>query len=353
MIPHPAITDPPHRIFVKGLNWVGDAIMATPALAHLRRCFPRAEITLMVRPWVAAVYEHNPDIDHLWVHDDAASLKSFLAAVARIRRSRFDWGIALTNSPRSAALLRLGGIPRRIGFNRGGRRWMLTDPVTLDPELLTLHQVYYYLGILEPFCGAPHQPVEQKLVVGDIERQEIDRLLRQTGLDHGRLLIGLAPGSINSTAKRWPADRFAAVAQRLIEQHNAEVLLLGSPKEHEVLQRVAAQCRHPLHDMTGKTGLSQAIALFDRLDGLVTNDAGGMHIAAALKVPTIAIFGPTEWTCTYPFSPNAKIVRKEGVPCAPCMLRECPIEGHPCMTEVTIDMVYDQLISLLEKTGKL
>jgi len=190
--------------------------------------------------------------------------------------------------------------------------------------------------------------IDQRLVCGDLEREEVDRLLLELGLDRGQTLIGIAPGSINSTAKRWPAERFAMVADRLAGEMGAAVLLLGSSGEQEVLEQVQHHCRSRVYNLAGKVNLSQAITLIDCLQGLITNDSGGMHIAAALRVPTVAIFGPTEWNTTYPLSPASRVVRKEGVPCAPCMLRECPIPGHPCMTGVTVEMVLNAFYALLE-----
>lgn len=329
----------PFKIFVKGLNWVGDAIIATPTLAQLRRTHPDAEITLMVRPWVAAVYEHNPDINQLWVHDDSASLGAFMKAVEMVRGGKFTIGLALPNSFRSAALLYFGNIPHRIGYKHGGRGFMLNRAVDIDPDVLTEHQIFYYLGLIQEMCGKPPQPLRLTLNPGELEREEISRLLAQNGLDRGRPLVGIAPGSINSEAKRWPADRFAAVADRIAQEAKSEILLIGSAKESDVLTRVASLCKEPVHNLGGKVSLSQVIALIERLDGIICNDSGAMHLAAALCIPTVAIFGPTEWATTYPFSNVATIVRKEGVKCAPCMLRECPTD-HICMDDVTTEMVF-------------
>jgi heptosyltransferase-2 len=341
------------KIFIKGLNWVGDAIMATPTLTHLRQQLPRAEITMMVRPWVAPVYEHNPDIDQLWVHDDAASFGEFLEAVRMVRRENFDVGIAFPNSLRSALMLKWGGVRQRYGYlNRFGRGFLLNHPVTVKPEALSGHQVYYYMNLLETLCGIPRKAPDQRFVCGDLEREEVDRLLLELGLDRGQRLVGIAPGSINSTAKRWPAERFAQAADGLVGEMKASVLLLGSAREQDVLDRVESLCRAKVFNLAGKINLGQLAALVDRLDGLVTNDSGGMHVAAALQVPTVAIFGPTEWNTTYPFSPVARVVRKEGVPCAPCMLRECPINGHPCMTGVTVETVLATLHNLMEKSPR-
>lgn len=333
------------RILVRSLNWVGDAIMATPTISRLRQFYADAHITVMVRPWVAAIYEHNPDVDALLVVDDSGA--GLWKAASRIQQEKFTLGIALPNSLRAALLLKLGGVPVRIGYARGfGRKLLLNRPVVLDPELLKVHQVYYYLGIIAGTCGKPEGAPRLTLNAGELERGEMQRLLGGMGLDRGAPLIGIAPGSINSNAKRWAPERFAALADYLGKTHGAQVLLLGSAKEQDVLERVAALSRPHVHNLAGKVTLGQLIALVERLQALVCNDSGAMHIGAAMGIPTVAVFGPTEWATTYPFSPRAAMVRKEGIDCAPCMLRECPID-HRCMTGVTIEMVAEKLEPLL------
>ena len=340
----------PLRIFVKGLNWVGDAIMATPALSQLRHAYPKAKITMMVRPWVAAVYEHSPDIDVLWVHDDAASPVAFLKAVRLVRTGHFQLGLALPNSFRAAALLWLGQVRYRIGYRRSQRGWLLSDAVAVRPEYLKEHQIYYYLHLIEGRCGKLAQRPRQVLRSGELEREEVRRLLAQRGLDRGLPLVGIAPGSINSSAKRWPTERFAALADRIAEEGKAEILLLGSGKELDVLERVAAACKAPVHNLGGAIDLGQLIALIERLAGLVCNDSGAMHMGAAIGIPTVALFGPTEYETTYPFSRTARIVRK-AVTCAPCMLRECPTDHH-CMLEIGIDEAFEGFKSVIKESRK-
>jgi heptosyltransferase-2 len=342
----------PAKIFVRAPNWVGDAVMATPALAYLRQQATGSQITLMARPWVAPIYEHNPDIDELWIQDDA-SMGQLMTAVRRVRREQFDVGIAFPNSTRAALLLNWGGVRRRHGyFSSIGHDLLLNCGLTLPSRDREEHQVYYYMGILRNLCAPTAKAPDQRVFAGELEREEVARLLRGLGLDMGQRLIGLAPGSINSVAKRWPAERFAEVADRLPAELRAVGLLLGSDQEKNILDDVQSHCRGQVFNLAGKINLGQTIALMERLMGLVTNDAGLMHVGAAMHVPTVAIFGPTEWNVTYPFSPLAQVVRKEGVECAPCMLRECPVKGHPCMTGVTTEMVMVPLCNLVAKAAR-
>ncbi|MCE5228008.1 lipopolysaccharide heptosyltransferase II [bacterium] len=341
----------PRRIFIKGLNWVGDAIISTPAIAHIRRAHPAAVITLMVRPWVAPVFEHNPDINDLWVIDDSESTGEFFKAVKMVRGGRFDVGFAFPNSIRSALLMWLGGVKWRIGYDIGGRGALLNGGIDIDPKVLRLHQVFYYLNLTEDLCGPVGANTQLVLNPGEIEQEEVKLLLRRRGLDRGRPLIGIAPGSINSVAKRWPAERYAELADKLVSEQNTEVLLIGGTPEKAVIDRVASQCKAKVHNLVGELSLSQSIALIQRLSALVANDSGAMHIGAALGIPTLAIFGPTEWDVTYPFSKRAKILRKEGIDCAPCMLRECPID-HRCMTQISADDVMTALKNLFRDIRK-
>jgi heptosyltransferase-2 len=239
----------PLKIFVKGVNWVGDAVISTPALARLRQTFPDAQITVMARPWVAPIYEHNPDITNLWVLDDGGSLGNLWRAVKMIQRERFTIGVALPGSLRAGLLLWLGNVKYRFGYSIRGRWLILNRAVKLCKDYLDEHQLYFYLHIIEEMCGMPAGRQHLVLKPGDLEQEEVRRLLAQLGLDRGQPLVGLAPGSINSNAKRWPADRFAALADRLAEEAHAEVLLLGSMKEADVLDRVAKQCKAKVHNL--------------------------------------------------------------------------------------------------------
>jgi heptosyltransferase II len=171
-------------------------------------------------------------------------------------------------------------------------------------------------------------------------------LLRTHGVSEEDSVVAICPGSINSRAKRWPAESFAALADRLIDSRR-RVLLIGSKDELDVTENVTRQMRHQPVVLTGKTSLDQITAVLDRADLVVTNDTGPAHIAAALGRPTIVIFGPTNPLTTRPFAPDAEILRHPP-DCAPCMLRDCPID-HRCMTAITVDEVFEHSHALLKR----
>ncbi|MBN1868564.1 lipopolysaccharide heptosyltransferase II [Candidatus Sumerlaeota bacterium] len=329
-----------NRIFIKSVNWVGDAVLVTPTIRVLRRTLPKAEITLLARPAVAPAFEANPDIDRLWVADETVSIGRFREIAARIRREDFDVGFALPNSFGAALLLALGGVRRRVGYRRDARGWLLTDPVRVTPEILREHQVEYYLNLLHEFCDIDTQLRELVVLPAPGADEYALRILERHGI---RLadgpVVAMNPGAAYGTAKRWLPERFAAVADDLAERFGARVVLVGSAGEKPVCEEVASRAKTPLAILNDELTLRGFIALCDHLHLFVGNDSGAMHIAAARGVPVVAVFGPTDPVTTAPYHPRAAIVYENGA-CekAPCLLRHCP-EDHECMKRVSVESV--------------
>ncbi len=333
------------KIFVKSVNWVGDAVMVTPMLSQLRRNFADAEITLLARPSVSDVFESNPDIDRLWVIRENQSWSRFYSVCKRIRLERFDLGVSLPNSIGAALLMSLGGIKRRVGYRRDGRGFLLSDAIAVRPEDLQSHEVDYYLNLLQGLGGVDDG--EKRLVLEDGAGADdfIVDVLRKNGVAVGEPgappLIGISPGAAFGTAKRWLPERFAAVASELIKTESAHVLLLGTPGERAVCKKIAEQIDGPVTVLAGKFPLRGLIALCNHLSLLISNDSGAMHIAAAKGVPLVAVWGPTNWLTTTPYSNNSVVVREHGVcDIAPCMKPNCIKNDHVCMTRVRVDQVY-------------
>ena len=342
-----------NRILVKSVNWVGDAVMVTPFLRVLRRTFPEAHVTLLARPSVADVFEANPDVDRLWVGDERVSLRRFREIAARIRRERFDLGIALPNSSRSALLLALGRARRRLGYKRDGRGWLLTDGVEPTPEMLNVHEVEYYIHLLRRFGDVDAHPRELVVPPGKGTDRHVHEALEKHGLDaapaEGRPLVGLCPGAAYGTAKRWLPDRFAAVADHVAERWNAQSVVVGAPSERAVGDEVARLAKCAPVVLSGTIPLRVSIALLDQLSLFITNDCGSMHLAAARGLPLVAIFGPTNPTNTAPYHRDAVILQHPDVTCVdnPCGRRDCPRE-HVCMTSIPVEEVARAADRLLE-----
>jgi heptosyltransferase-2 len=235
---------------------------------------------------------------------------------------------------------------------------LLTHPQELPEWRSTRHESFYYLNIIAQLeqsltghSGIMGQPLAIDLDVSSERRLEAQNFLRAQGVRNEHLLIALCPGSINSRAKRWPAERYALLADRLMSELDADVVLIGSEDELAVSLAVTRQMKHEPIVLTGKTNLAQAAAVLSGVDLIVTNDTGPAHLAAALGRPALVIFGPTNPLTTRPLSPKAEIMRQPP-DCAPCMLRDCPID-HRCMTAITPDDVFARATAMLERRSTL
>ncbi len=345
------------RVVVRSANWVGDAAMSIPALRELRHLLPHAHIRLVGRSGTAGLFTETNFIDELSVSDRSDWL-SLGNEIAEWKSGRFDLAILFPNSFQVALIAALARVPVRLGYAAQGRGFLLSHPLRLPEWCGSRHEVFYYLNVvseLERLLSGTSQIMEREpdvsLQVSDERQIEASEVLRRMGARDGHTLVALCPGSINSRAKRWPAERYAALADRLIDELDAEVVLIGSPGERDVSVQVASYMRgHPII-ATGTTDLSSATAMLSLVDLLVTNDTGPAHIASALGRPTLVIFGPTNPLTTPPFSSAAEIIRRPPV-CAPCMLRDCPID-HRCMTAISPDDVFQRAAALLGMSDKL
>jgi heptosyltransferase-2 len=341
------------RILVRGTNWVGDAVMSVPALRELRARFPGAHIALLVRPWVRDVYGAADFVDEVLEYDRAGAHRGpagFLRLARSLAERRFDLAVLLQNAFEAALLAWLARIPLRLGYARDGRSPLLTHACRIDPEARRAHQVYYYLGLLAGAGLGPEHPWADPgyrpslgLAVRPEDRAAARALAAAAG--NGGPLVALNAGAAYGGAKRWPAERFAAVADLLVERAGARVLLVGSERERSIAAEVAARMRARTLDLTGRTTLGELMGLLAECRLLVTNDSGPMHLAAALEVPQVAIFGSSSPEATGPLAADSRVAR-HAVPCSPCFLRECPIDFR-CMLRLGVDEVARLALELL------
>jgi heptosyltransferase-2 len=341
------------HVVVRGANWVGDAVMTIPALRELRRVLPRAHITLATRSWARGLFADADFIDDLLVYDRGPhELRAVVRQAREWRSRRFDLAVLFQNAFEAALIASLARVPYRVGYATDGRRALLTHPLAVPAWKGERHELYYYLNVVAELerllCGA--SSVEERepvfaLAVSDERKAQAREFLLAHGARANGPLVALCPGSINSRAKRWPADRYALLADRFIAETGAEVLLIGSRDEVGVALEVSRRMHHQPIMLAGHTDLKQAVAVLSIVDLLVTNDTGPAHIAAALDCPTLVIFGPTDPRTTRPFSSAAEIIRRQP-DCAPCMLRDCPID-HRCMTAISADEVFARSCALM------
>jgi len=340
------------RLLIRAVNWVGDAVMTTPAIGAVREHFPQAEITLLANPLVAQLFSPHQWIDRVITFDRNGShqgLGGRFRLAAQLRKQAFDAAIILPNSFESALIPWLAGIPVRLGKASDGRGFMLTGRYRPDVPQPVCHEVEYYLDLVHHF-GITGQARVPLLTVTPAEEQHAAARLAEQGISAGDFVIGINPGAAYGSAKRWYPERFAEVAGRLAAAWNAKIVIFGGPGETDIADGIERYLAGPCCNLAGKTNLRELMASIRRCNFLVTNDSGPMHIAAAFGVPLVAIFGSTDHASTSPYSDRATIVRKE-VECAPCKLRECPSD-HRCMTAVSADDVVQAALKLRETTTR-
>ena len=342
------------RILVRGPNWLGDAVMCEPALRGLRSLFPDAQIALLVKPGVADLFAGHPALTRVLTYDTNgrhAGLSGKWALAGQLRRQDFDMAVLFQNAFEAAFLSFLAGVPRRYGYATDARSLLLTDPVAAPDRRTLVHQVRYYWDLLKPL-GLTGDPPAPELVVFAEEEQAMAGRFAQGGVAPTDAVVGINPGSTYGGAKRWLPERFAEVTDRLCHTirlsrgQEVSVVIFGAKGEERLGQEIAENLSSKALVLSGATTIRELMAAVKRCEVLVTNDTGPMHIASALQVPVVAIFGPTDWRTTSPFGSAHAIVRQP-VDCAPCLLRECPID-HRCMTRVTVDQVYDETMQLME-----
>jgi heptosyltransferase-2 len=320
------------KILIRATNWIGDAVMSLPALRAIRQRFPQADITVLAKPWVAALYEGEGSIDRVMPLDDAAKWR----LVRRLRRESFDLAVLLPNSFQSAAVVRLGGAKRIIGYARDGRSLLLTDAIAIPrPGEIPAHERFYYLELLRRaglIDALPDVP-EIRFDNAEQARRRGEALFQTLGVKLP--VIGVSPGAAYGSAKRWLPERFAESAARLAAETGGTVAVFGSAAERPLCEEVARAADG--RNFAGETALRAFIDMTAACRLFLTNDSGAMHIASALGVPSVTVFGPTNEIATGPLGAAARVIR-EPVDCAPCLLRECPID-HRCMTRVTVDRV--------------
>jgi len=322
------------KILIRGPNWVGDAVLAIPAMKAVRAHFTQAEITLLVRPWVAGLFTSAPFIDKVWSESRPSSLLDWIRITREIRTRRFNLALLFPNSFESALMTFLGRVPQRVGYATDGRTWMLTNAIA--PSAKARHQVHYYLDIVRTLSVKAEQP-SIAIEATNEERAAARTLLASEGIPPEAPFLVVNPGAAYGSAKRWAEDRFAEVADVLAREMGLQVAIVGSGAERPIAEQIRKRMKSRTAILNGKTTLETLIGVLAESTLIITNDSGPMHIAAALGVPTVAVFGSTDEKVTGPYGPRTRIV-KHPVECSPCLLRECPID-HRCMTRVAVEDV--------------
>jgi heptosyltransferase-2 len=370
------------RILIRGTNWLGDAVMTTPALRRLRERFPDAHLALLTPEKLRDLWQGHPAVNETI---SFAPNENIFSVSKKLRAGKFDLALVLPNSPRSAIETWLAGIPQRVGYARPWRNFFLTQAIAPRPgaekmhkrsvaEIRQLvaadvnrrmphenraftsaatdaHQIHEYLH-LAAALGANPEPIAPQLFVAP---DEIEAAKKKFGLDSEKHtggtpvpLFGLNPGAEYGPAKRWPVERFIAAAQEIQNRTNCIWLIFGSKADMELAERINSELRTPdseLRSLAGRTSLRELMSLLKLCRVLLTNDSGPMHVAAALDTPVVVPFGSTSPELTGPGLPGDPHHRllKSDASCSPCFLRECPIDFR-CLNGIGVERVVEAMI---------
>jgi heptosyltransferase-2 len=369
---------PPRCILVRGVNWLGDAVMTTPALLRLREKFPDAHIALLTPEKLRELWFHHPALDEAI---SFATGENVFSTGKKLRAGKFDLALVLPNSPRSALEVFFAGIPERIGCTRPWRNSFLTQLVApraeavkmrkrsvaeiqrlvaadlsrrqiSDSRVLTntatiAHQIHEYLHLVAAL-GANPEPLAPQLYV---TLEEIEMVRKKFRLENiSQPIYGLNPGAEYGPAKRWPVEKFIAAAKEIQQQTDCYWLIFGGRSDMEVASRIAGEITHHASrtthlNLAGQTSLRELMALLKQCRVLLTNDTGPMHVAAALGTPVVVPFGSTSPELTGPGLPGDPRHRllKSDAPCSPCFLRECPIDFR-CMNGISVGRVVEAVL---------
>ena len=380
---------PSRRILIRGVNWLGDAVMATPALLRLRERFSDSHFTLLTPEKLADLWKNHPAIDQTIsfapgenVFAVAQKLRRGSGTPGDARAARFDLALVLPNSPRSALEVWLAGIPRRIGYARPWRNFFLTqsvapradavkmrkrsvaevkklvaeNPESRTPDLnipQSAHQIYEYLNLVAALGANPAPLAPQLAVTPD----EMDAVKKKFGLEKiSAPVLGLNPGAEYGPAKRWPVEKFIAAAGEIQQRTNCTWILFGGQGDLELAARIEAGTQNlklKTQNLAGRTSLRELMALLKLCRVLLTNDTGPMHVAAALGTPVVVPFGSTSPELTAPGLPGdtRQHLLKSAVPCAPCFLRECPIDLR-CLNGISVERAIGAVLQALQQGAR-
>jgi heptosyltransferase-2 len=335
------------KILIRATNWIGDAIMALPALHAVRAKFPDAHVSIVARPYVADIYRDQAVYDKLIPYDPQNEHNGWRgreSLAKTLREQKFDTALLLQNAFDAAWLAWRAGIPQRIGYARDGRSLLLTRAIPVPkPGEIPAHEKFYYLELLRRtgWISALHNETHIELRVSEVARQRAAVTLTEAGSPPSALRIAVGAGASYGSAKCWPPERFASSLNQILSQTDADIILFGTASESTVSSAIATQLRRPAIDLTGKTPIADLPALLSQCHLFLGNDSGAMHVAAAVGLPIVAVFGSTDPEGTAPVSPRVTIVQQKPY-CSPCFLRRCPTD-HRCMTAVQPEMVASAL----------
>lgn len=335
------------RILIRGTNWIGDAVMTLPAIASVRAAYPGAHLAILAKPPVTDIYRLFSAADEIILYENKFDTPLGVFRLAHmLRQKKFDAAILLQNAIEAAIIALAAGIRVRAGFNSDGRGFLLTHAIRRTEGIFKVHQIDYYLEMVKTLgCADVDRDMHLETYISPADARSV---LQQYLPGNNRAVIGIAPGATYGPAKRWFAERFAEAGDQLSKELNAQVILFGGQTDWETAEQVRKQAQTDMINLAGLTSLKEAIYLISQCRLFLSNDSGLMHVAGALNIPTVAVFGSTNPVTTSPAGEKTMLVKKD-VSCSPCLKKICPTDFR-CMTLVTVDDVVGAAKTLLNKS---
>jgi heptosyltransferase-2 len=336
----PAAARPASRVVIRAPNWLGDVVLALPAMAALRRHFAEGTLAVATPPGLAALFREDTDVrpDEILELPDTPR-----GEIALLDAGRFDLGILFQNSFRGAWTVWRAGIRERWGYATSSRGWLLTKRASRPRVKGVQHQADYYRGLVRGF-EIPCDDDAPRIGLRAPTREGGVAWLAEHGAPSGTRLVAMAPGAAYGQAKQWLPDRVAELAARLVAERDATCLILGASHDRATARAIESWLRSHapeavprVVDLAGRTSLMTLCGALAACELLVSNDSGAMHLASALGRPVVAVFGPTDERATRPLGPH--VIVSAPVFCRPCLLRDCPID-HRCMKRIAVDQVF-------------
>ncbi len=353
MPPLTPATFSPTRILIIRTDLMGDVILSLPAVHALRRAYPTAQLDMMVLPANVSVIACDPAVTravtydpNIWRRPNAfltpASYRAFLRLIGDLRAAHYDLCVSLAGDWASVFAF-LSGAERRVGYRGEAYPFFMTDPVPGRRYRIRQHEVDYIAGLARAAGGVIEgEQREPRLAISEQARAEVKALLAASGISDGDVLIAVHAGATNGVAKRWPVPHWAALADRLIGELGAKVVLTGAPGDAEITKGVASQMRQTPLDFAGKTTIPQLAALLERCNLVISGDSGPLHMAGAVGTPVVALHGPTAPELSGPVGKEATVLRL-GIWCSPCydasFWAVCRFYNPVCMKGITPDAV--------------
>ncbi|MBN2143218.1 MAG: lipopolysaccharide heptosyltransferase II [Candidatus Aureabacteria bacterium] len=338
------------KILIRGVNWLGDAVMSLPAIKILRQAFPDAQLDVLTPEKIGGLYEFVPEISRIHTFSKEPfwkGMKDRFKLARNLKKEKYESCFIFPNSFDSALVPSLAGIPERIGFNTQGRGWLLTIKVRPPEDYFKEHHSLHYFSIIQSVLKERMNPESvfsfSPLLILDENRkkQSMAKLKTEVPDAEHRHFIGMAPGAEYGPAKKWPLEKYRELCLRVLEENPALSILVFGTKQDDEAGKILETTHASVFDLTGKTNLAEFIGMLSLCRGVVTNDSGAMHMSGALGIPVIAIFGSTNPEATRGLGPVEAVCHF--LPCSPCFDRICKKGDTACLNGITVEEVWKKM----------